>query len=478
MRSSGRTHTNEPIIITARLIQIGKGQVKRNIPQQQVQVEEVPNSVIRMVVFRDEYEAEGTKSWDQFIQRPVKTLLQMFPELGDDEHQHRVLDCWDRQYLSHLMQRSKPSDAQLFIVSFRLQTKEAEALAKRSGRLGVYLEPRESDGRKPASTHRVIWLGRATKDEALDAMRATDAWSCLARTNRRYGIRVRCADALEVHNQHKPAIPYLDTASVTEYLGGPFPYGATRSTIAKLFESWAWAARPIQPSGRAANGQGIMWLIQAAAAPQFKVYTLAHSDVLLTELPKKNKKQMPAGPDIQGSEKTIEAIRTQSAAKATPPDSHDDPLMKDDPWKNAKYPKTTVDSPSAHTTNLDARCAQMEKRIMQQIQSQMTTSKDDHMAQDETADALTQRVVLLEQVVQQQQQSQAQQTQELTGQVQQLHQRMDQHTSSSQEIAQQVQQLNHRVETQTASLQKHLDATLGDHLAHIERLLSKKPRTD
>lgn len=223
-----------------------------------------------------------------------------------------------------------------------------------------------------------------------------------------------------------------------------------------------------------------MWAIQAAAAPQFKVYTLAHSDILLTEVPKKSRKSAPPGTDIQGSNKTLEAIRHQGHQQASSTSRAEDPLMKDDPWKNAKFPKTVIEAaPASQAANLDARCAQMEKRLLQQLQAQTSSQGDVQMMDEDRMSAWEQRLSTLETTVQTHQQIQSQHTQEVASQVQQLHQRVDNHTASTQEIAQQVQQMNQRIDTQTMNLQQHLDATLGEHLANIERLLGqKKSRTE
>eukprot|EP00438_Fugacium_kawagutii_P016981 Skav202417 [mRNA] locus=scaffold1370:243671:248356:- [translate_table: standard] len=437
------THTMEPIIITCRMVQVGTGTIHRHVPTQKVQVEKVPNCVLRMVTFRDEFEAESHQTWDQFIQKPVKFLMQMFPELGDAPDQHQILDCWDRQFLTLLMQRTHPQESQLFIVSFRIQTKDVESITSKSGRMGVYVEPREADGRRPAAAYRVVWMGKSTKEEVQAALKQTKPWASIARTNRRYGVRVRVADAPAVHQQHKPSVPYLDTNRMLEYMGGPFPYGATRSTLSKLFSSWLWPARPIQPTGRTPNGLGVMWSIQASQKPQFQVYTLAHSDVLLTEMPKQTKRNQGSLPDIQGSTKTLDAIKYKGYHSSQRASGAEDPFQTDDPWKS-KAARTAPDNVGPQAT-MDAKCAQMEKRITQQVQEQLAHSHgakpDEEMPGDDRTGALEQRLAALEQNVQSQHQQQAQ---------------------HNQDMATQVHQLSQRVDQQSVSMQRHLDSKMSE----------------
>ena len=62
------------------------------------------------------------------------------------------------------------------------------------------------------------------------------------------------------------------------------------------------------PKGRAADQRRMLWLVQAAAPPEFEVYQLEHADILITAVPKKTKPIGPARPDVQASAKTIAAL--------------------------------------------------------------------------------------------------------------------------------------------------------------------------
>eukprot|EP00438_Fugacium_kawagutii_P011409 Skav215529 [mRNA] locus=scaffold219:227036:232162:+ [translate_table: standard] len=458
------SHTGEAIILTCRMVQIGTGSISRKYPTSATQVEEVPNCVVRIVAFRDEFESETKVTWEAFCKSPVREILQCVPELKATEESQGLMDCWDRQFLSMQMQRTRPQEAQLFIVAFRLQTQGIDQLLGRSGRCGLYIEPREADGRRPSQAYRVIWLGKSNKTESLVALRSTSKWSCLARTSRRYGLRVHAAHAMEVHAQHKPTLPYLDTVGSTQYTGGPFPFGATRSTLTRLFNSWGWAARPNQPIGRSLDGKGVTWSIQAKDAPQFQVYTLAHADVLLAEVPWKQKGNAPPL-SVQGSAKTIAAIKQQSTQASDKPAKGEDPFLTQDPWHGAKFPKSTSSTNELpRDANMDVKIAQMEKRIMHQVEEkiQQERREDEEMIPvapdiEVRTSALEQRLASLEQTVQNQHAQQAQHNQEVAGQ---------------------IQQINAKVDTSTATLQQHMDSRLSQQLTEIERIISQKRRTE
>ena len=82
IRFPGRcTQTEEPILAAARLIQLGASEASRNEPVTKLKVDGTPNTVIRVLTFRDEWEGE----WAQFIRNPVRQILQTLPELRSNE---------------------------------------------------------------------------------------------------------------------------------------------------------------------------------------------------------------------------------------------------------------------------------------------------------------------------------------------------------------------------------------------------------
>ena len=128
--------TGEPMIIAARLVQLGSAVVSRHLPSQQLKVEESANLVLRALAFRGEWKS----AWTSFCARPVKSvksILAEIPHLQDQPGQDScILDVFDRQWLSLRMKRAKPA-AELFVVSFRLVDFASKAFLAQSGRKGI-----------------------------------------------------------------------------------------------------------------------------------------------------------------------------------------------------------------------------------------------------------------------------------------------------------------------------------------------------
>lgn len=258
----------EPAIITARLIQIGCNEVTRHFPDNVQCVEEIPTSVVRAVLYRDEI----NDNWSDITDRPVKFVIQMLALPTDDEHAKAIMDVWDRQFLNLKMGKTKPKDSDMFIVSLRVNNHAIGAIMQKSGSKGLYT--RSPDGRQPSEDFRVVWLAKTDKGTALTALQSTAGNVSLARSGLRFGIRAKVGDIEAIHKQHKSHLPYLDTNAAIQYLAGPFPYGATRESIIKVFNGWGWSARPTQPRGRSGDGQGVQWEVLAACHPECEMYSI------------------------------------------------------------------------------------------------------------------------------------------------------------------------------------------------------------
>ena len=138
--------TGEPLITRARLIQLGESEVSRLIPQNPLCVDEVATHVIRALVFRDEF----GDSWENFVMHPVKFLLDHHKELvGGSGNDSNIVDVWDRQFVSHKLERLPPQKSDLFIVSIRVTNLDIVPLMSKSGQFATYFEPREDSGRRP-----------------------------------------------------------------------------------------------------------------------------------------------------------------------------------------------------------------------------------------------------------------------------------------------------------------------------------------
>lgn len=146
---------------------------------------------------------------------------------------------------------------------------------------------------------------------------------------------------------------------------GPFPHGANRAALLKLFGQWQWPARPCQPKSRSPNGLGIIWEVQASCKPPFEVYQLQHADVLITEIVKQKSRASTAGPDIQGSAKTLAALST-----STTNNSEQDPWEMGDPWNGyqtlIKTAKTQHEG--LRPDQMESLVGKVTQRVMEQDQ--------------------------------------------------------------------------------------------------------------
>ena len=424
------THTSEPMLLTAKLVQIGSIAVSRNHAPAAPKIEVVDNAVIRVVTFKDEW---TLCPWSEFVQSPVKHLIKCTPMLQTPEV---ILDCWDRQWMTLKMSKIKPADCEVFVASFRLAGTQFDDMLAGSGENGCYYEPRSIDGRQHAQDFKVVWLNKTDRLTAAAASQSTKAWTSLVRAGLRFGLRCRLIDAEQVHDQRKPNQPFLE-GNLLGFHVGPFPFGATRLTIGKAFKTWNWPAKPSQPKGRSADGQGVIWEVYATQMPPFHVFSMEHSDILISPMPEKAKANLQP-PAVQGSAKTIAALRaTQTDVQQT------------DPWLNKQGPWSEY-TPSkqrkqAHGTphQVDVLATQIERKVLKAVHDQVATVQADSSMTDDTR--LT----------------------ELESRMSALEHNMTVHQ-------QQQQQHNNEVAAQMTGVQGFFDRKLNEQMGRIEALLTAK----
>ena len=272
--------TDEPVIASALLLQLGQVEVTRTKPEHVPQLEETDHIVARAVAYRDEL----GKEWQDFIKQPVKHLMQCVPSFRPkEEDRDHILEVWDRQMLTQRLTRTSPDKAELFMVNIRMKGTWHPAVFEGIEDPGIYLEPRTEDGRHPHPAFKILWMGKHTKAEVQTKGQATTQWTSVARTGSKWGLRVSIEAAEELHNQHRPDTPYLPGGRLEHFHVGPILFGTTRKALQKIFSHWAWQARPIHPIQRAADGSGCVWLVQATQDPTSSVWALAHGDVIVTK---------------------------------------------------------------------------------------------------------------------------------------------------------------------------------------------------
>ena len=448
--------TDEPVLLSAKLVQLGTIPVSRNVAASVMTVDEVENTVIKVLAFRDELDHHD---WNDFSSKPVQFIKQDVPVLqGDDV----IMDVWDRQFLNLKMSRASTKEAMVYAVSLRVTGIDLENLLQQSGQNGYYFEPRNLDGRGHSADFRVVWLSKVSKPDALLAKQSSKHWVALVRSGNRFGLRVRAAQAEEVHSIHKPTTPFLNSTEIHSFVSGPWPYGATRQSISKVLQQWGWVVRPTQPIGRAADGQGILWNIQASGRPPYDVFQMNHADILISPAQSKNKKSDIVKPSVQGSERTLAALKAQRKEEAVDSDPW---VGKPDPWGGWK-PTTGPSSKAARLSapssaeQSDVIAAQVEKKLLTTLNARIgeISTGDVSMQDDSRVNLLETRMSKLEQVVQS---------------------NHDQQTKHNLVVANQITEVQQRVDQQSTNLQEHFDRKLDEQLSHIEKLLTaKKPRNE
>ena len=428
--------TQEPMLVTVAILQIGQKQVVRNIPSQCIQIQETPNEVVRILVYRDQLQ----QNWESFCTRPVKHLLttEPFASIPTSE----VLDVWDRQFLSYRLTKVPAQEAQMFAVNLRVTQSVASQMYEGNATDGKYIEPRSSDGRSPSDAFQVTWIPRKTFAEVQIMHRATTTPTMVVRQGERYGLRTENQYAEEMHAKYRPDIVYLPGTELKRFTIGPMPFGTTKQSLTKVFSQWNWQARPTGPQGQSQDRSGLMWGVHAANDPSHWVFHMAHGDILITP---EDKQQftVKAKSTVQASAKTMTSLMMASTTQPK-----DDPWLDPhrDPWQSAKPSK------ELSVGQVTALEASLEKKLLHKLRNE-----DEQMDQE-----VEHRVTALETRIDQLQQ--------------QLSSHQHEQASQNAAMQTQLQQLDQKVDHQQQSLNSMLDGKLELQMQRIEQLFSKRPR--
>ena len=69
--------TDEPILLSALLLQIGDKWVSKAAPPASVNLEVTPSDVLRVAVYRDEWQG----AWDLLVQKPIRAIIEVVGQL-------------------------------------------------------------------------------------------------------------------------------------------------------------------------------------------------------------------------------------------------------------------------------------------------------------------------------------------------------------------------------------------------------------
>ena len=395
--------TQEPVLVQGSLIQLGDEIITRQLERNPPSLEALPTETMRLIVFRDEFEAAGG-SWDSMCQGPLKQLFQAVPGLTvcrgaacggqcpkhhcpvDQEYESLLTDVWERRWSrTDGGGRVKPEDAGQFSVLARVVKQVADQLQNLSGQHGLYIEPRQSDGKGPASGFGVVWLNQMGFKEADHKKKTVDGAVALVRLGHRWGLRFRESDMAKAFAELRPNETYMKVQVQDIYLMHPLPHGTTRAGLVKCLKSWGWAAKPLQPVRGGPEGAG--WHVGSGTAPPSSVLQGAHGDVVVTKV--KSMLNVKEAPSVLSSFRTKEHMKLQQRAKPAEAKSSgagasSDPWLQSDPWQSFK-PTQPRTQGSEVTETAKQKLEEVEKKLRSDMKDVIRKELEEQAAYAEDA---------------------------------------------------------------------------------------------
>jgi len=456
LRFAARCSVNhEPMLVSGILVQLGQSQVYQYKAKDIPAIMSVEVACARVSVFQDMWEG----SWEDFASRPVKHVLGVLPCLHtcrnaegcsckswhppSDQPHDALLDVFRRQFFTDAGRPTKWEKATHFSVLIRYVKQLETQVLRASGLHGVFIEPKTEDALRPHDDFQVVWLPQM--DFAAVAHRAQCEVDCLgvARSGRRFGLRVHVKNFQRVFTSAKPDAVYLAPGNRLSFQCGPWPFGSDRKNIARALKATGWECRPVQPLHHVPGG--LMWSVQAIVEPPTNVLSLQHGQVVITG---SDAKHAPAEPDtkVVGQATTVALCR--------PADGAVDPWLAQDPWSKA----VTQTAPQPAQQPAPNVLHELEQRLEKTLLDRLPVS--DRME----VDGQDQRLQVLEQQVQQLASRQT----SLEHTVQDNHQ---QNTA-------QVQSLQQQMKVQLDMQSQQMQSMLTDQMTRLEAILAKKPRTE
>ena len=448
-------YNQEPMLLSGVLVQLGRKVVYQFHAKDVPAIMSVDVACARITVYYDQLEL----GWEEFASKPVKHVLACIPCLQTcraqgcqcpawhptPANQDALLDVFRRQFFGENNRPTKWDKAAYFAVLIRYVKSLEPLVLTASGRNGLYVEPKTEDAMQRHGDYQVIWL--PTMDFATVAHKAKCEAHCLgiARTGRRFGLRVRAQHFQEVFSSVKPDAVYLAPGTRLTYHTGPWPYGCDRKSIALALRAAGWECRPLQPLHNVVGG--LVWSVQANCEPPNNVLSMQHGQVVLT---RHDPKQPATEPAVQvvGHEATVRLCTVPAAGDV-------DPWLTHDPWKKALAagPMPSTQAPTGNALQ------ELEDRVERSILSKLPQPVDTMEVDDQDL-----RLQQLEMQVQQ-----------LAGRQSKLEATVvDNHAQQSAQVQTLQQQMMVQMDLQANKMQ----SMLTDQMSRIETILSKKSRTE
>lgn len=458
---------NEPLLLEAILVQLGGVQITRAISATPVAIDSVKVSTIKVVVYKD----ECWQAWEEVTAAPMRYIIYHIPLLKlckksgcTCQHWHNsekveatetIVDVWRRQFLRAGYKPEPIATSTIFSVCIRVPECLTERLLGCSGGAGIYTEPRSLDSKSVSSDYEVVWVPKAGQSEVCHLRQVNPAVIGIARVNNRYGLRVRSAQAAELHRAIRPDAVYLCQGPRQNFMVGPIPYGTDRKALSKALSLSAWDAKPLQPVSALTGERGVMWSVIAVSEPPTNIISMSHGDVVIT-------KPKEFAQELAQRMRPVAAPSTLSLCESGSTNGKDDPWLKADPW--SQYRPAT--GPSHQQSGLTA-AAESIHQLESKIESAVLAKIPQVVAMDQ--DDVNDRVQELEskfnQLAHRQQQLETVVNEQGAQQSAQLGQMQSQLNAHGQQLA-------GHMETQ----QHHLQTMFESQMAQIRGLLSKRPR--
>ena len=328
---------SEPLLTEAVVVQLGAGFVEKQVVSSAISLDQLEVVTIKIMVYRDEYPGE----WEAFVSSPIKHLVRIFPTLKrcnvdacECECWHNVdqlplsdpiLDVWRRQFLTSGFKQTPSSKASIFSVCLRVPVSLMIPLLAQSGTSGAFTEPRTPDGKEILPQYVVIWASKLSQSELAHVMQTNPIIVGQARLGERRGLRVPAEHAQTIHQVLRPETAFLPSGPRSQYVAGPFPWGADRNAINKAMKQAGWNIKALQPH-QPVPGRGSMWIVQTVDPPPQLIFHMVHGEVVVSKH-KQNDVGKPAAAASVGSVSTLTLCT--AGPREVPPES--DPWLQTDP---------------------------------------------------------------------------------------------------------------------------------------------------
>lgn len=372
---------NQPVLLNGVLLQLGNEAVCPYTRTSDNATPQVPVACARITVFQDQWPG----LWEEFVMHPVKQILASIPALQPcltadcdcekwhpcamEETKDALLDVFRRQYYNDAGKPVKAAQATHFSVQFRFLKSQELAVLQQSGQNGLYVEPRLADASSPSDEYQVVWMPQSNLASVQHASQCEPVSLGIARSGKRYGIRVAAKHFQQVFQQLKPDGQFLAPGQRLHWHCGPWPYGTDRKMLAKIFKDWQWQARPLQPA-KSVEG-GMMWLIQSVSQPSQAIWNMQHGQVLVSQC-ESSSSNMAHDSHVIGTQATVDLCTSSTTT---------DPWLIKDPWQRTLTqisPNAPASAAANVTTHLEAIEARLEKSILDKLPAgQMETDEQD-----------------------------------------------------------------------------------------------------